>query len=65
MPNNHPIVGYTDFAVGEIDAAPGESTTGAIAFQVPTGVKVSKVQWSTFSSSGVQSTVQWNVPQEH
>ena len=62
LPDIIPIVGYTDFAVGMIHAAPGESTTGAIAFQVPTGVKVSKVQWSTFSSFGVQSTVQWNVP---
>ena len=65
LPDIIPIVGYTDFAVGEIHAVPGESTIGAIAFQVPTGVKVSKVQWSTFSSFGVQSTVQWNVPQEH
>ena len=56
------IAGYTDFAVGEVHAAPGESTTGAVTFQVPTGVKVSKVQWSTFSSFGVRSTVQWNVP---
>jgi len=65
IPDIIPITGYTDFALGEIHAAPGGSTTGAIAFQVPTGVKVSKVQWSTFSSFGVQSTVQWNVPEEH
>jgi hypothetical protein len=56
------IAGYTDFAVGEIHAAPGDSTTGAVTFQVRTGVKVSKVQWSTFSGFGVRSTVQWNVP---
>ena len=62
LPDIIPIVGYTDFAVGEIHAAPGESTTGDVAFQVPTGVKVSKVQWSTFSSLGVESTIQWNVP---
>ena len=59
------IAGYTDFAVGEVHAAPGESTTGAVTFQVPTGAKVSKVQWSTFSSFGVRSTIQWTVPQEH
>lgn len=58
-----PIAGYTDFAVGEIHAAQGGSTTGAVTFQVPTGVKVSRVRWSTFSSSGVLSIVQWNVPQ--
>lgn len=62
IPDIIPIAGYTDFAVGEIHAAPGDSTTGAVTFQVPTGVKVSKVQWSTFSSFGVRSTVQWNVP---
>ena len=62
IPDIIPITGYTDFAVGEIYAAPGGSTTGAVTFQVPTGVKVSKVQWSTFSSFGVRSTVQWNVP---
>ena len=62
LPDIVPIVGYTDFAVGEIHAAPGESTTGDVAFQVPTGVKVSKVQWSTFSSLGVESTIQWKVP---
>ncbi len=62
IPDIVPIHGYTDFAVGEIHAPPGESTIGAVTFQVPMGVKVSKVQWSTFSDSGVQSTVQWNVP---
>lgn len=62
LPDIIPIVGYTDFAVGLVHAAPGETTIGAITFQVPTGVKVSKVQWSTFSSFGVQSIVQWNVP---
>lgn len=65
IPDIIPITGYTDFAVGEIHAVPGGSTTGAVTFQVPTGVKVSKVQWSTFSSFGVRSTVQWTVPQEH
>jgi hypothetical protein len=62
IPDIIPIVGYTDFAVGEIHAAQGDSMTGAVAFQVPTRVKVSKVQWSTFSSFGVRSIVQWNVP---
>lgn len=62
LPDDIAIVGYTDFAVGEVYATQGDRTTGAVAFQVPTGVKVSKVQWSTFSSFGVRSTVQWNVP---
>lgn len=62
IPDIIAIAGYTDFAVGEVHAVPGESTTGAVTFQVPAGVKVSKVQWSTFSSFGVRSTVQWSVP---
>jgi hypothetical protein len=54
------IAGYTNFSDGEINVAQGESSTGSVTFQVPTGVKVSKVQWS--ASSGFGSTVQWNVP---
>lgn len=54
------IAGYTDFSNGQINVAQGDTATGAVTFQVPTGVKVSKVQWST--SSGFGSTVQWNVP---
>jgi hypothetical protein len=65
LPDIIPIVGYTDFSVGEVHAVQGDSTTGAVAFQVPTGVKVSKVQWATFSSFGVRSTVQWSVPSHH
>jgi hypothetical protein len=65
LPDVIPIVGYTDFALGYIHAAQGAPTTGAVAFQVPAGVKVSKVQWSDFSSFGVRSTVQWNVPSYH
>jgi hypothetical protein len=62
LPDNIPIAGYTGFNPGVIHAAPGESTIGEVTFQVPTGVKVSKVLWSAFSSLGVRSTVQWNVP---
>ncbi len=54
------IAGYTNFSEGQIKVAQGESTTGAVTFQVPNGVKVSKVQWS--ASSGFGSTVQWNAP---
>jgi hypothetical protein len=52
------IAGYTDFSNGEIKVAQGDTTTGAVNFQVPSGVKVSKVQWT---DSGFGSTVQWNV----
>jgi ABC-type uncharacterized transport system ATPase component len=53
------IAGYTDFSNGQINVAQGDSTKGAVTFQVPTGVKVSKVQWS--ASSGFGSTSQWTV----
>ncbi len=65
LPDVVPIVGYTDFALGYIHATQGAPATGAVAFQVPAGVKLSKVQWSDFSSFGVRSTVQWNVPSHH
>jgi hypothetical protein len=53
------IAGYTDFNYGAIKVAQGESTTGAATFQVPNGVSVSRVQWST--DGGLGTTVQWNV----
>jgi hypothetical protein len=52
------IAGYTNFNDGAIQAAQGEKTTGAVTFQVPTGVKVAKVQWT---AGGFGNTVQWNV----
>jgi hypothetical protein len=53
------IAGYTNFSNGAIHVAQGETTTGAVVFQVPDGIKVTKVQWS--SASGFGSTVQWDV----
>jgi hypothetical protein len=53
------IAGYTDFSSGTIHVAQGETTTGAVTFQVPDGVKVAKVQWT--AGSGFGSTVQWDV----
>jgi hypothetical protein len=54
------IQGYTNFSDGQINVAQGDTATGAVTFQVPTGVKVSKIQWS--ASSGFGSTDQWNAP---
>lgn len=51
------IEGYTDFNSGTIQAAQGDTTVGAVNFQVPDGVKVAKIQWT----EGSGSTVQWNV----
>jgi hypothetical protein len=53
------ITGYTNFSNGSINVAQGEITTGAVVFQVPAGVKVTRVQWS--AASGFGSTVQWDV----
>jgi hypothetical protein len=52
--------GYTNFNAGQINVAQGEKATGAVTFQLPTGVKVSKVQWTP--AAGFGDTVQWNAP---
>jgi len=52
------IVGYTNFSNGSINVARGETTTGAVVFQVPDRIKVTKVQWT--AASGFGSTVQWD-----
>jgi len=51
------IAGYGDFNDGEIQAAQGGTTTGAVSFQVPDGVQVTGVQWSP--GNGFGTTVQW------
>ncbi len=53
------IAGYTNFDTGVIHVAQGDTVTGAVTFQVPTGVTVSKVQWKTLSGFG--STVEWKL----
>jgi hypothetical protein len=53
------ITRYTDFSNGSINVAQGDTTTGAVVFQVPDGIKVTKVQWT--AASGFGSTVQWDV----
>ena len=55
------ITGYTNFDNGTIHVAQGGTVTGSVTFQVPDGVKVSKVHWTALSGFG--STVQWNVSQ--
>ena len=53
------IGGYTNFDSGSIHVAQGDTVTGAVTFQVPDGVMVSKVQWRALSGFG--SMVEWNV----
>jgi len=52
------IAGYTNFDTGVIHVAQGDTVMGAVTFQVPAGVAVSKVRWNTLSGFG--STVEWN-----
>lgn len=54
------IAGYTNFNHGEITVAEGQSVTGAVTFQVPDGVKVTRVLWGSLGGFG--GTVQWSVP---
>ncbi len=53
------IVGYANFDSGVIRVAQGDTVTGSVAFQVPDGVTISKVQWSALNGFG--SMVEWNV----
>ena len=53
------IAGYTNFDSGTIHVAQGDTVTGAVTFQVPNGVTVSKVQWGALSGFG--ATVEWDI----
>jgi hypothetical protein len=46
------IAGYTDFNHGEYSVSAGESSVGAVTFQIPLAVKVSKVEWSANGGFG-------------
>jgi hypothetical protein len=46
------IAGYTAFNNGEFSVSAGESSVGAVTFQVPLTVKVSKVEWSANGGFG-------------
>jgi hypothetical protein len=46
------IAGYTDFNNGEFSVSAGESSVGAVTFQIPLAVKVSKVEWSANGGFG-------------
>jgi hypothetical protein len=52
------IAGYTNFSDGQINVAQGQQSTGAVTFQLPKGVKATKVQWTP--AGGFGSTVQWS-----
>ncbi len=46
------IAGYTGFNDGEFSVSAGESSVGAVTFQIPLAVKVSKVEWSANGGFG-------------
>lgn len=55
------LAGCTNFNDGQLQEGAGESTKGCVAFQVPTGVTVSKVKFSP--SSGFSGNfAEWLVP---
>lgn len=55
------LAGVTNFNYGEYNLAPGQTSVGAVAFQVPDGVKASSVQWNGSGGFGGASAT-WVVP---
>jgi hypothetical protein len=53
------IAGYTNFNNGEFNLTPGQTSVGAVTFQVPVGVKVASVQWGGQFGSSVAT---WTLP---
>jgi hypothetical protein len=52
------LAGVTNFNYGDYNLTPGQTSVGAVAFQVPDAVKVSSIQWGgTFGSSAATWTV--------
>jgi hypothetical protein len=55
------IAGYTNFNNGEYNISAGEKSVGAVTFQVPLTVKVTKIEWSANSGFG-GAPAEWLVP---
>jgi hypothetical protein len=59
--NPYSLTECTNFSEGQFQLGPSESATGCVAFQMPTGVSVVKVQWSP--NAGFASDFgEWLVP---
>lgn len=55
------IAGYTNFNGGEYSVSAGENSVGAVTFQVPLAVTVSKVEWS--ANGGLDGApAEWLIP---
>ena len=55
------IAGYTNFNNGEYSVSAGESSVGAVTFQVPVAVTVSKIEWSANGGLG-GAPAEWLIP---
>jgi hypothetical protein len=53
------IEGYTNFNHGDLNVAAGQTVTGALTFQVPEGVSVSRVLWQPGGIDNSSAT--WNL----
>ena len=55
------IAAYTNFNNGEYNVSAGENSVGAVTFQVPLTVKVTKIEWSANGGFG-GAPAEWLVP---
>jgi hypothetical protein len=55
------IAGYTNFNSGVYNVSAGENSVGAVTFQVPLTVKVTKIEWSANGGFG-GAPAEWLVP---
>ena len=55
------IAGYTNFNNGLYNVSAGENSVGAVTFQVPLTVKVTKIEWSANGGFG-GAPAEWLVP---
>lgn len=55
------IAGYTNFDAGQYTVSAGENSVGAVTFQVPLAVTVSKIEWSANDGFG-GTPAEWLVP---
>jgi hypothetical protein len=55
------IAGYTNFNNGEYNVSAGEGSVGAVTFQVPLAVTVTKIEWSANGGLG-GAPAEWLIP---
>jgi hypothetical protein len=55
------IAGYTNFNHGEYNVSAGETSVGAVTFQIPLTVTVSKIEWSVNDGMG-GVPAEWLIP---